>query len=182
MYEGKKVRLRALCRADAPFFVRWMNDYATRRNLDGQPRPLSLEDEEKWIESANSQNNEQQFAVETLDGQMLGSCSVHQIRWGNHGCEVGWVLCDPAQRGKGYGRDLIEVLLRYCFCELCMHKVELKVFDFNERARRLYESVGFVREGCAREHEFIGGRWRDEYQYSMLDREYFARYGLPEEP
>lgn len=25
MYEGKKVRLRALRREDAPFFVRWMN-------------------------------------------------------------------------------------------------------------------------------------------------------------
>lgn len=182
MYEGKKVRLRALRREDAPFFVRWMNSYETQRNLGGQPHPLNLQDEERWIDSAFTRDDEHPFAVETLDGQLLGSCNVHGIRWGNRCCQVGWAICDPSQRGKGYGRDMIETLLRYCFCELCMHKVELKVFDFNTGAQRLYESVGFLLEGCAREHEFIGGRWHDDCQYGMLDREYFERYGLPEAP
>lgn len=82
----------------------------------------------RWMNSYETQRN--------LGGQLLGSCNVHGIRWGNRCCQVGWVICDPAQRGKGYGR----------------------------------------------EHEFIGGRWHDDYQYGMLDREYFERYGLPEAP
>ena len=71
MYEGKKVRLRALRREDAPFFVRWMNSYETQRNLGGQPHPLNLQDEERWIDSAFTRDDEHPFAVETLDGQLL---------------------------------------------------------------------------------------------------------------
>ena len=100
MYEGKKVRLRALRREDAPFFVRWMNSYETQRNLGGQPHPLNLQDEERWIDSACTRDDEHPFAVETLDGQLLSG-------------GLGHLRPRPARQGlrPGHDRDAAALLL-----------------------------------------------------------------------
>ena len=41
-------------------------------------------------------------------------------------------------------------------------KAELAVFATNDRARRLYESLGFVEEGVRRRHVRIRGEFVDE--------------------
>ena len=42
-----------------------------------------------------------------------------------------------------------------------MHKVDLEVQSGNPRAIRMYEKLGFVREGVRREHVLLQGEWRD---------------------
>jgi len=76
--------------------------------------------------------------------------------------------------GQGLGRLFLEELLRMAFEEFGAHRLFLDVVEDNDRASRLYESLGFVREGTMREAE----RRRDGYVslhlMSMLDREYAA--------
>jgi RimJ/RimL family protein N-acetyltransferase len=67
----------------------------------------------------------------------------------------------PAWRGKGVGGRLMTAALaasRACGLE----RVELAVFAGNERARRLYERMGFVVEGVQPRRAKIDGRYRDE--------------------
>ena len=47
----------------------------------------------------------------------------------------------------------MNVILRFAFDELNLHRVSLNVFEYNQRAIRSYEKVGFVVEG--REREFL---------------------------
>lgn len=61
---------------------------------------------------------------------------------------------------KGYGTDAMNVILRFAFDELNLYRISLNVFEYNQRAIRSYEKVGFVVEG--REREFLrraGRRW-----------------------
>jgi RimJ/RimL family protein N-acetyltransferase len=80
-------------------------------------------------------------------------------------------------RGKGYGTDMIETLLRVCFEGLGLRKVSLCVYEFNE-ARRLYERLGFALEGTLRKERFVRGRWWDELRYGMFKTEWAARRGI----
>lgn len=57
---------------------------------------------------------------------------------------LAFVIVDPAQRGKGYGREMIELAARYCFEILKAEAVQLNVFTVNERACKCYESAGFT--------------------------------------
>lgn len=77
---------------------------------------------------------------------------------------------------KGYGSEAIVLLLDWLFNDRGAHRVWLEVFPENARAQRAYEKVGFVREGTLRETWLADGRWRDEYVYGILSREYNARY------
>lgn len=179
MYEGKLVRLRALREEDAERCAQWLNDLDTAHRVrGGGPMPFSLAGEKKWIaEHAGPMESENHFAIETKDGTHIGVCSYHQVNWQARNCMVGWFIGDKSARNRGYGTDMIRLLLDICFRELDMHKVSLRVFSYNAEAVRLYERVGFVREAAYREKVYaMGGRW-DDYEYAMLRSEYDALYG-----
>ena len=174
MYEGKLVRLRAKREEDAEMLSRWFCDLETARLADGgAPFPQSRDEALQRVKA----HAEGEFAVETLDGRLLGDCGCYDVSKRNRCCQVGWMIGDPETRGKGYGTDMIQVLLKYLFCERNMERVMLTVFSYNDIGVRLYEKLGFVREGVLRDQVFTMGQHWDEYAYSMLRREYDAKYG-----
>lgn len=179
MYEGKLIRLRALKEEDAARCAAWLNNLDTARRVrGGGPMPFTCEGERKWIEAhAGPRKEENHFAIETRDGVHIGVCSYHEVNWQARNCMVGWFIGDKTARNKGYGTDMIRLLIQICFQELDMHRVSLRVFAYNEAAIRLYERVGFVREATYREKVYAMGRRWDEYEYGMLRAEYDALYG-----
>ena len=178
MYEGRLVRLRAMRAEDAEKYVVWLNHPDIADRLAGGAMPMTLEQEKEWIAANAGQRDGQcNFAVETLDGQLIGSCGYHGLDWKNRRCMVGWQIGDPSMRGRGYGTDLIETLLKVCFEVLGLRKVSLEVYEFNEAAR-LYERLGFTREGTFRKERFVRGRWWDQYRYGMFKAEWAAKRGI----
>src|SRR5438094_2570666 len=69
-------------------------------------------------------------------------------------------------RGVGLGRILMERILEWMRAR-GFKKAELAVFGTNERARRLYESLGFENEGTSRRHVLIRGVYVDEILMGM---------------
>ena len=51
---------------------------------------------------------------------------------------------NPKYRGKGYGREMILLAVKYAFEITNVQSVQLNVFPENERAKKCYESVGFT--------------------------------------
>ena len=72
-----------------------------------------------------------------------------------------------AYRGRGIGRALIEKTLEAAR-ERSLTRIELTVRTDNLRAKRLYESVGFVEEGVCRNHIRVDGKYYDSYLMAIL--------------
>jgi len=102
------------------------------------------------------------FEVAVDDGRVVGWCDIAPIDrpvFGHIG-SLGMGLL-PSHRERGIGRRLIgSALDRARACRL--ERVELHVFATNLRARRLYESLGFVAEGTLRRRAKIDDRYLDE--------------------
>lgn len=49
-----------------------------------------------------------------------------------------------------------------------MHRISLEVYDFNPRARHVYEKVGFVHEGTGREALLFDGAWVDVHYMAVI--------------
>ena len=60
-------------------------------------------------------------------------------------------------RDRGLGTEALRLALRYAFDDLELHKVYLRVLEYNHRARRAYEKCGFVVEGYLREEMQVNG-------------------------
>lgn len=81
-----------------------------------------------------------------------------------------------ADKGKGYGREALQLLKKLAFERYNAHRFWLNVKDFNLRAKYLYETEGFIIEGKVRE-TFLGENgFESFYILSMLEHEYRDRY------
>ena len=55
----------------------------------------------------------------------------------------GFVIIDPALRGKGCGKEMLRLGIKYVKEHLSASRIDLGVFENNERARHCYEAAGF---------------------------------------
>ena len=81
------------------------------------------------------------------------------------------------KKGVGYGREALNLLLKWTFEIEKYHRVWIDCKEYNSIALKLYESLGFVREGILREIILTDGVWENLVVLGMLDREYLNRSG-----
>src|SRR5882672_1841917 len=99
--------------------------------------------------------------VERRSGQSVGTIGLSRIDPTHRRAEYGVLIGEPGARGKGLASEASRLLLDYAFRTLGLVRVYLHVFADNAAAVRLYERVGFLREGLLRRHVYKGGRFRD---------------------
>lgn len=171
MYEGALVRLRAPREDDAEPFHRWINDPEVTAGL-GHRYPTPLQVQRDWVrDNARPTAEYSRFSVETLGGRLLGVCGLYHVTSEHRSAELGVAIMDKTQWGRGYGTDAVRTLCRFGFDHLRLHRIELLVFAFHDRAIRAYERAGFVREAVAREAHWGNGRWYDDVYMSVLEGE-----------
>ena len=90
---------------------------------------------EEWMVSA--------FVVTDDGGKPVGFFRYSVNTESNQGFLMS-IIIDNKLRGKGYGRELMEMALRYAFEFTGADWVQLNVFNENTDAKRCYERVGFA--------------------------------------
>ena len=171
MIPGERIRLRAIEPDDLPNYHRWLNDPEVIRYLTIYA-PLSMPDEEAWYEAMRSDPNQMVFAIETETGQHIGNVGLMGISSKDRSAELGIVIGDKSQWGKGYGRDAINTMLAFAFNELNLNRVYLRAVTGHTQAIELYGKCGFVEEGRLRECVYSEGRYQDMVMMSVLRREF----------
>ena len=71
----------------------------------------------------------------------------------------GFVIIDPALRGLGNGKKMLQLAIDYTQNVLCAAKITLGVFTNNEPARYCYEAVGFRPIGKTEIYKMPIGEW-----------------------
>lgn len=103
-------------------------------------------------------------------GRLLGMASLHRIDWARRSAGLGYWVRSGAQ-GNGLATEAGRALLTHAFASCRLHRIELLIGQENFPSKRVAEKLGFRREGIAREIEFVGGRYLDHIQYSLLNPE-----------
>lgn len=71
----------------------------------------------------------------------------------------GFVIVNPALRGHGEGKRMLQLAIDYAKNVLCVSKITLGVFDNNDGARHCYESLGFQSIGKTETYKMPIGEW-----------------------
>lgn len=182
MIEGEKIRIRAIEKMDTDEIMKWVNDPEVKQNLLMR-YPVSRYQEEKWIETALSGDNQRNkvFALETKEGVYLGGIGLHKIDWENRNAEVGIVIGKKEYWGKGYGTDAMLAILDFAFNQMNLHRVYLRVFEYNLRGIKSYEKCGFKKEGLLRQDRYCKGRYHDTVMMGILKDEFNRAPGAAED-
>jgi UDP-4-amino-4,6-dideoxy-N-acetyl-beta-L-altrosamine N-acetyltransferase len=163
-YEGERIRLRPVRRADLEKTILWRNDPAIRENMLGLRFPVTEKMEEKWYESVADDPSRSRvvFAIEKLaDAELVGITHLSQIDWIARVAFFGIYIGDSRHHGQGMGREAMDILFRYAFDGLNLRKICLQVASYNEAAIRLYRCYGFKEEGVLKEQCYLEGSYHD---------------------
>lgn len=177
LFEGKLVRLTQIERGHLEVYKRWFRDYETQRLLSPDVIvPITDEAEDAFYDDASKAKDWYIFSIKTLeDDQLIGNCSLFGIDNKNRSAEIGILIGEAGYRDKGFGTDATRVLLRFAFNEVNLNRVYLRVFDYNGRAIRSYEKVGFVQEGRERQAIWRENTYHDVHLMAILREEWQAK-------
>ncbi len=158
---GSLVRLCAVdLDKDVDLLLEWSRNTEYQHLLDSDPSVLwTTKQSRTWLEEHIDEIY--MFAIRTLaDDRLIGFVDADGFDWVAGSAWVGIGIGEPEYWGKGYGTDAMRVFLRYAFAGLNLHRVNLNVFGYNERAQRSYLKCGFREEGRQRQWLLRGGqRW-----------------------
>ena len=167
---GKRIYLSPMSIEDAETHVKWLNDFSVTDGLGTSGQVRSLEKEKEWI---LKNSNQYEFAIVRLeDNKLIGNCSIHDLDQQKQCAEVGLFIGDEENRSKGYGQDVLNLLLDYAFNYLNLNNIMLKVFSFNERAINCYKKAGFKEIGRRRQACYLRGKLYDDVFMDILREEY----------
>ncbi|WMC86457.1 GNAT family N-acetyltransferase [Streptomyces rochei] len=176
---GERTVLRPFTEADAARMGEIIGDPEVRRFTGSPGHELTPELLRSWYGSRSAQPDRLDLAVtDPADGEVLGEVVLHAWVPEERSCTFR-TLIGARGRGRGIGTEATRLIVGYAFEELGLHRVQLDAYAFNDRALRVYEKVGFVREGVRREVELRDGVWVDEVLMAVLDHEWAAHRGHP---
>lgn len=169
MIAGEHVILRAFEREDAERSYRWMNDPNIVRTLKSR-YPIAFQNEQEWVEHAiHAGTAERHFAIERKDDRShIGNASIHDIDWVSRRASFGLFIGEPTAWNRGFGGDAIGTLVRFAFDEMNLAKLSIRVFEYNDRAKHVLETHGFVVEGLLKRDFYREGAFHDIVLYSVF--------------
>ena len=169
-FETPRLRLRPLTGRDAKDLHPVFSDPETTRYLDFATC-RSLQDTMTRIGMATivmPQWHATWAIVPRESGTVIGILNYHHRESWHCRLEIGYVLARPYWR-RGLMREAVQPLLRYCFEDLGMHRIEATIVPDNVAGIRFAESLGFQQEGgILRDRLRVGAEYRDIVMYGLL--------------
>jgi RimJ/RimL family protein N-acetyltransferase len=177
IFTGNLVRLSAFDPLEmSKVFPRWNSNSEYFRLLNSSARPMqSSKAALKWMEEEVSELSLEgyYFGIRTLaEDKLIGELGLDVVNWPGREAFVGLGIGEAEYWSKGYGTDVMNVLLRFAFMEINVRRVSLGVFEYNPRAIHSYEKVGFRHEGSMRRLLKREGRRWDNLFMGILREEW----------
>jgi len=173
---GKKCYLSPLNLEDAPQYSEWLSNIEIGLSLEIFHTQLSVRKEEQILQQMIDRNEYIFAIVDLTTDTLIGNCGLHNVHHINGLAEFGIFLGNNEYIGKGYAKEATSLILDFGFNILNLHAIHLRVYEFNTRARKLYESVGFKKTGMFRQAKAIGKKRYDVLIMDILADEYQSVY------
>jgi len=108
--------------------------------------------------------------IDTASGLLVGEAVLNDWDEGNRSCGFRILVGAPG-RGRGLGTEATRLIVRHGLETMGLHRITLEVYDFNPRARHVYEKAGFRHEGTGREALLFDGEWIDVHYMGILSKD-----------
>ncbi len=149
--QGTQVELRRHVPANRTAFQRWYADHDIARLLRHDLKPLSFVQSLVYFDTVILPSSARGLSLAIHDrasGELIGTTGLTDLTSGPRpSCYFRIVIGESRYWNRGYGTEATRLILHEAFERHGLDVVNLEVFDYNERAIRAYERVGFRRTG-----------------------------------
>lgn len=170
---GERVLLRRPAVHDLEEFIT-LNRASTRLHRSLVSPPTKPEEFHDFMKRSRREDCECFLICRTEDSAIVGAINLSQIfRGGFQNAYLGYYVGERYAR-QGYMTEALQLMLRYAFSELKLHRVEANIQPENLASIALVRRAGFVLEGYSRRYLKICGRWRDHERWALIAEDWRA--------
>jgi RimJ/RimL family protein N-acetyltransferase len=150
----ERVVIDRLVSADIPIIAAYRNN-PNVAEFQSWPIPYSAELAERLVASTLGEGDPLiaggQLAIRTTESPpvLIGDVMVEGVAGTAHALELGVTVAPPWQR-LGYAREALRALIEALFADARVHRLTAYVDVDNGRSLRLFDRLGFHREGVLR--------------------------------
>ena len=174
---GENIVLRAISINDAALLLELINDPDTEIMLGGASFPVSLSEQEKWIEKQSGRNDILRCIIANKNDIQtgLGTIILSDIDRKNGVAQVHLKMDKVMGRRKGYGTDALKTIVKYAFDEMRLNCIYAEILEYNINSQKLFEKCGFHIDGVLRSRVYKGGNFVNVLSYSILREDWLSK-------
>jgi RimJ/RimL family protein N-acetyltransferase len=173
---GRTVRMRELRASDAPSLFALLTTEEVSRFIS--PPPSTVEGFERFIAWTLRQRRAGSYAcfAVTLDSTdtAIGIFQLRELEPGFGTAEWGFAL-GSAYWGTGVFQEGAELLVRFAFEQVGVHRLEARAAVRNGRGNGALRKMGAVQEGLLRKSFLKDGEYLDQVLWTILDEDWTAK-------
>jgi len=174
-----RVYLRALELDDYVLINKWRNDPDVSKYLGGNVFFVSSERERKSIENKilDDSKNIYLSICDISTNQLIGYTSINNLDLRNRKAEWGGTLIGDKQfLGKGLGKEASALMLRFLFDQYPIHKCYAYCLEEHPVTQKLFNSLGFKKDGTLRDDIFKHGEFKNILLFSIIRDEINGKF------
>jgi RimJ/RimL family protein N-acetyltransferase len=171
--EGDRIYLREVRVSDVnENYYRWMNDPEITQYLESRFYPNSMETLQEYVKTRMGNPNEIFLAIVAKDSDKhIGNIKLGPINWTHRIGDIGIIIGEKEYWGKGYAKEAIQLMAKYAFDTLNLHKVTAGCYLPNEGAIKAFQNAGFDKEGVRKKHGYYKGKYIDSVLFGLIKEE-----------
>ena len=159
-----------------PNYISWLQDPDVVRTLN-LPKYLeqvvTFEELKSYWRAMSNSENDLFLSIRLIDGdEFIGTAKVGHINWYAGTADIGIMIGRKDLWGEGLASEALCTLCKYLFECTKIRRLTAGVMSINPAMVRVFEKLGFRREGVFREHDRLGDNYFDHIHLGCLREEF----------
>tara|TARA_B110000014_G_C20102504_1_gene579045 strand:+ start:522 stop:1040 length:519 start_codon:yes stop_codon:yes gene_type:complete len=168
MIKGKNVSFRSLEKNDLSILKDWRNSENIRKTTR-EYRLLNMINQQKWFENLHLTVPPKDIMFGIMKkNNLIGVTGLTYIDWKNKHAEISIYLKLKNWQKTKEAKETIEILKKYAFDELNLHRLWVEIFAIATENRALFKQMKFQEEGILKEKLWRKGQWWDSIVCSII--------------
>lgn len=169
--KGETIKLRALEPSDIDFLESTENDESLWQ-LSNTIVPFSRYQLEQYILTASMdiyESKQLRLVISDYSNQPIGFIDLFEFDPVNNRAGIGIVILEANKRGKGFGKEALELLIQYSFSVLNLHQLYCQISESNNHSLNLFESLGFSKVALKKDWTLWDGSYTNEWFLQLIN-------------
>ena len=170
--KGEHIFLRALEPEDLEFIHGIENDESLWE-LSNTITPYSKFLIKQYLEHSHKdifEVKQLRLVISNYENKPLGMIDLFDFDFKNSRAGLGILVKESNNRKLGYGREALQLLIKYSFSHLGLHQLYCNISEDNDASIKLFSSQGFKKIGLKKDWNYIGGSYKNEFLFQLLNK------------
>lgn len=169
--KGEMVYLRALEPEDLDFLFEVENN-EDFWEVSATSVPFSRYILKQYLENSHKdifEVKQLRLVICSNEGETLGFIDIFDFDPRNRRAALGILIVQKKNRNKGYGKEALDLVCKYCFTHLGLHQVYANIGEDNLTSKLLFEKAGFSLAATKKDWNLIDDVYKTELTYQLIN-------------